>query len=124
MELSPQYVPAEKFEEERRALYASLLKPDSPVVSDNSVTVENTVSLNDSTESRMPEPEDPSDLIVKETEENALNRSVEDAMAQLHGDEAVNSNELDENNAVSEKLVTQQNTTLMLIKPKWFDFIG
>lgn len=28
--MSPQYVPAEKFEEERRALYASLLKPDSP----------------------------------------------------------------------------------------------
>lgn len=106
MELSPQYVPAEKFEEERRALYASLLKPDSPVVPDNSVAVENTVPLNDSTESLKPEPEVPSDQIVNETAESALNRSVEDAMAELHGDEALNSNdELDGNNAVSGKML-------------------
>lgn len=105
MELSPQYVPAEKFEEERRALYASLLKPDSPVVQDDSATVtESTVPLNESTESTKPEPKVPVEQIDNETAEGALNRSVEDAMAELHGDETLNSNdELDGNNAVSEK---------------------
>ncbi|KAL1517157.1 hypothetical protein ABEB36_000956 [Hypothenemus hampei] len=63
-DLSPQYVPAEKFEEERRAMYASLLKPDSP-----EVNFENNDTL----------------VLDEEEDKKQGNKSIEEAMEELHG---------------------------------------
>lgn len=95
-DLSPQYVPAEKFEEERRALYASLLKPDSPKVAVEEVTSE----VKECEEEEEEEESEPIAQELPETEQQVIeeevfeepkeddisaDKSIEDAMAELHG---------------------------------------
>ncbi|KAF7271920.1 hypothetical protein GWI33_015261 [Rhynchophorus ferrugineus] len=69
-DLSPQYIPAEKYELERKALYDSLLKPNSPKTVEDSVDS----SVKDDNESK--------------TEDVSEDKSVEEVMAELHGTES------------------------------------
>ncbi|XP_050293417.1 protein wings apart-like [Anthonomus grandis grandis] len=79
-DLSPQYVPAEKFEEERRALYASLLQPDPPAQDldskeeeeERTVILEPEVETNKETApvGEVPPPQE--DPFIKEPESNVV----------------------------------------------------
>ncbi|XP_066149366.1 protein wings apart-like isoform X5 [Euwallacea fornicatus] len=84
-DLSPQYVPAEKFEEERRALYASLLKPDSPYPPGDDVDSglrEGSLLVPDG-EPGESAPE--SSNGAPSGDRMGTNKSIEDVMAELHG---------------------------------------
>ncbi|XP_030760465.1 protein wings apart-like isoform X2 [Sitophilus oryzae] len=72
-DLSPQYIPAEKYELERKAMYDSLLRPDSPKAEEKPV---------------LPEPEENHANEAKDDVDSSLDKSVEDAMAELHGVDA------------------------------------
>ncbi|XP_066246092.1 protein wings apart-like isoform X2 [Euwallacea similis] len=84
-DLSPQYVPAEKFEEERRALYASLLKPDSPYPPGDDVDGgprEGPLLAPDRDPGEGPLE---SSIGAPSSERTVANKSIEDVMAELHG---------------------------------------
>ncbi|ERL85806.1 hypothetical protein D910_03222 [Dendroctonus ponderosae] len=87
-EMSPQYVPAEKFEEERRALYASLLKPDSPKLIDNSEHAPDQPPTEELPLSDVPQKQDeniaPSEPQLID-DQLVADKSIEDVMAVLHG---------------------------------------
>lgn len=86
--MSPQYVPAEKFEEERRALYASLLKPDSPKLIDNSEHASDQAS-EELPLSDVPQKQHDDNIKSFQLELNedqlVADKSIEDVMAVLHG---------------------------------------
>lgn len=70
-------MPAEKFEEERRALYASLLKPDSPKTEEGEETTE--ISSRDQEEPDMALDESSDNLLIRED----LDTSVEEGIYQI-----------------------------------------
>ncbi|CAG9766779.1 unnamed protein product [Ceutorhynchus assimilis] len=117
-DLSPQYVPAEKFEEQRRALYASLLKPDSPKLqseeeSEDELSKEENCEPKDeekSAKDEVPEThqeatEENDSLEEPKQDTSTEDTSIEDVMAALHGGE---------NEVISEpKLVIEENDSSM-----------
>ena len=113
-DLSPLYIPAEKYELERKALYDSLLRPDSPKNEENSEVefvdnqkhtpvgkVERSLETDMELEESKPEkPTDNDNVSMNEEDmeiekmedhvknldqENVLDKSVEEVMAELHG---------------------------------------